>query len=574
MRRIVDRAGAQLRHRAGEYRRDAPTLEESPHWQEFLAGAILGPAQTGQLGKIDFPNSGARAAQPEFIRGALLLHSFEYDDAREAFQRAEQIDPTFAMAFWGEAMTHNHPLGSQENRQAAREALAKLAQTAEARQAKAPTEREKMYLRAVETLYGDGDKASRDLAYANAMRDLHERFPQDADASSFYALALLGTTEGVRDMRVYMRAAAILEEVFAKNPEHPGAIHYLIHCYDDPTHAPLGLRAARIYAKTAPAATHAQHMVSHIYIALGDWNQVVASNEKAVAVSEDRLRRKGLPLDQRSHHSLDWLMYAYLQQGRFRDARIRLETMAEDARANGSGENPGYYAEMRARFVVEMPDPRNAPPSLGSTSHGDQDTATLFFATAWNALQTGDTEAGRQALAEIRSRSRNRQPGAGNSMAYMGMNAGGAQRGPIVAGILADELEALLLLKDAKAEAAVALLKKAVAAEDGLSFEFGPPQIMKPPRELLGEVLLQLRRPAEARQQFEIALERTPRRSLALLGEARAAAQAGDTAASQKIYAELREIWRYADPNFPPLQEAIRGLAGSAPARATDRPLN
>jgi hypothetical protein len=523
----------------------------------FFCAAVLARAQTGQLGKIDFPTSGAPAAQAEFIRGALLLHSFEYEDAREAFQRAEKLDRNFAMAYWGEAMTFNHPLWMERNADAARAALAKLAPTPEARLAKAPTEREKGYLRAVEALYADGDKASRDLAYAQAMRELHERFPTDENAACFYALSLLGQTEGVRDFRIYMRAAAILEEIFAKYPEHPGAIHYLIHCYDDPTHAPLGVRAARVYAQIAPAASHAQHMISHIYIALGDWNAVVAANEKAVAVSEDRLRRRGEPLSGRSHHALHWLEYAYLQQGRFREARAKLETMAEDARKNGSAGNRSYYATMRAGYIVETQDPSNAPPSLGGSA-----SAMDLFGTGWNAVLAGDLEGARKALAEMNS-----LPQSGSSpggyMAQMNMGGAGAPRDATVARILRDELEAGILLKESKEAEAQALLEKAAAAEDGLSFEFGPPEIVKPTHELLGELLLQSRRPAEARKQFELALSRAPRRSLSLLGAARAAAQSGDAAAAQRLYAELREIWRNADAGLPGLQEANRSLASA-----------
>lgn len=524
----------------------------------LIASAALAQAQTVQLGKIDFPTSGAPAAQPEFIRGALLLHSFEYEDAREAFQRAEKLDPNFAMAFWGEAMTYNHPLWMEQDPAAARGALARLAPTPEARQAKAPTERERGYLRAVEALYGEGDKTARDRAYAEAMRELHERFPEDANAACFYALSLLGTTEGVRDFRTYMRAAAILEDIFAKYPEHPGAIHYLIHCYDDPTHAPLGVRVARVYAKIAPAASHAQHMISHIYIALGDWDAVVTANEKAVAVSEDRLRRRGQPLSGRSHHALHWLEYAYLQQGRFREARAKLDTMAEDARANGSAGNRNYYAAMRAAYVIEMPESRNAPPSLGG-----QTSAMDLFATGWSALFAGDLDAARKILAEMKSRPQGETSSGGSYMTQMNMGGSGAPRGATLDAILQSELEAAILLKESKTQEALALLEKAAAAEETLSFEFGPPEVPKPPRELLGEALLQANRPAEARKQFELALLRTPRRSQSLLGQARAAAQSGDTAAAQRIYSELREIWRNADAGLPGLQEANRSLTAA-----------
>ena len=282
--------------------------------------------QAQELGSIEFATSGSPAAQQRFLKGALLLHSFEYPDAADEFREAQRVEPGFAMAYWGEAMTYNHPLWMEQDRDAARKALERLAPTKEARRAKAPTERERMYLDAVEALYGDGEKEARDREYAAAMRRLHERFPDDLDAASLYALALLGTCERKRDTAVYMQAAAVAEEVFAKNPRHPGAAHYLIHCYDDPVHAPLGMRAARVYSKIAPAAVHALHMPSHIFFAMGMWEEAVASNEQSWAASVERAKRKGLSASDHSFHALSWLEYAYLQLGRRSDARRTLSS--------------------------------------------------------------------------------------------------------------------------------------------------------------------------------------------------------------------------------------------------------
>ncbi len=248
----------------------------------FSGGRLLG--QASDLGRIDFPTSGSPEAQKHFLRGVLLLHSFEYEDAAEEFREAQKLDPGFAMAYWGEAQTANHPIWVERDAESARKVLNRLAPTPEAREARAPTSREKGYLDAVEILFAEGKKPERDRAYAEAMLRLHERYPDDLEAASFYALALLGTCQGQRDTATYMKAAAVAEEVFAKNPMHPGAVHYLIHSYDDPVHAPLGMRAARAYSKIAPAAGHAQHMCSHIFVAMGMWDDVVRSNETAVAV--------------------------------------------------------------------------------------------------------------------------------------------------------------------------------------------------------------------------------------------------------------------------------------------------
>ena len=226
------------------------------------------------LGSLWFPNSGTSEAQDAFRRGVLLLHSFEYEPAAEAFRQAQEIDPDFALAYWGEAMTYNHPLWRDYDRQSAIAALERLEPTRQERRAKAGSEREKMYLDAVETLYADETsaaevKAERDRLYMEAMQSLHEAYPDDDEARAFYALSILGSTDGSRDFATYMRAAATAMPVFERNPQHPGAAHYIIHSFDDPIHAPLGLPAADVYADVAPNAAHSQHMTSHIFVALG-----------------------------------------------------------------------------------------------------------------------------------------------------------------------------------------------------------------------------------------------------------------------------------------------------------------
>src|SRR5215467_12869325 len=293
-----------------------------------LGGLVLGrvaSAQAPRLGTIDFPNSGAAAAQPAFIRGVLLLHSFEYGSAATAFQEAERIDPAFAMAYWGEALTYTHPVWNQQDVNAGRAALQRLGPTATARRARAPTARERAYLDAVATLYGNGTKAARDTAYSLAMGRLAARFPADLDAEVFYAASLLGLNQGERDTLTYLRAAAILEQVFRKAPSHPGAAHLLIHCYDDPGHARLGLSAARAYADIAPDAPHAHHMTTHIFLALGMWDDVVSQNEIAAGPE----RESWTPT-----HYTSWLGYGYLHQGPYAAPWHHLELLHRNM-ANG-----------------------------------------------------------------------------------------------------------------------------------------------------------------------------------------------------------------------------------------------
>ena len=299
------------------------------------------------LGHISFPTSGPALAQDSFIRGVLLLHSFEYDAAIDAFRQAEQAAPGFAMAFWGEALAYNQPLWYNENLDKARAALNRLASSRAARQAKAPTAREKAYLDAVEQLYGDGDKKVRDRAYRDAMAIVHRQYPDDDEASVLYALSLLATIPSdERNTTVSLQAGNIALAVLKRNPEHPGAAHYALHAFDDGEHAAMGLQAARTYARFAPASSHARHMPSHVFLPLGMWDEAVASDESAFAASVAIAKQKGLSAAQYDFHSLSWLHYEYLQQGRFAKAREAMKTV-EAALHPSNPSNPSNLSNPR-----------------------------------------------------------------------------------------------------------------------------------------------------------------------------------------------------------------------------------
>ncbi len=329
------------------------------------------------LGRISFPTSGSGNAQTAFIRGVLLLHSFEYDAAIEAFRQAEQAAPGFAMAFWGEALAYNQPLWYNENLDKARAALNRLAPSRASRQARAPTAREKAYLDAVEQLYGSGDKPVRDRAYSDAMAGVHRQYPEDDEASVLYALSLLATIpSGERNTTVSLQAGNIALAVLKRNSEHPGAAHYALHAFDDGEHAAMGLQAARIYARIAPASSHARHMPSHVFLPLGMWDDAVASDESAFAASVATAKQKGLSAAQYDFHSLSWLQYEYLQQGRFMKAREVMKTVeaalnpskrsnpsnlsnhheSEIGRGFGETSLKSELASMKARLVVESAD--------------------------------------------------------------------------------------------------------------------------------------------------------------------------------------------------------------------------
>src|SRR5213595_882421 len=505
-----------------------------------LAAAASLSAQTPRLGTIDFPASGAPAAQAPFIRGVLLLHSFEYQDAARAFREAQRLDSGFALAYWGEALTYTHPLWNEQDRNAARAALQRLGPTAAARRSKAPTPREQAYLDAVEILYGEGAKALRDTAYSLAMGRLVNQFPADREAKVFYALSLLGLNQGVRDTATYMRAAAIVEPVFRANPNHPGAAHVLIHCYDDPIHAPLGLAAARAYSKIAPDAAHAQHMTTHIFLALGMWDDVVSQNE--LASGSD-------PATWAPDHYTQWLGYGYLQQGRYAEARRHLERMRDNVDKGRRGR--AVLAQMRAEYVVntEQWDSPSLQWNIDLTAVRARDAAVDAFVAGLRALKRGDRAVADRTLEDLAAINRDRAP-----------VTPGQERDAVPA-ILETGFRALLREAEGAAGDAVALMRQATALEDAMPVEFGPPADVKPAHELLGEILLQAGRPREAQREFARQLQLAPKRALSLRGLGRAAAAAGDATTAARAYAELRAMWHRADADRPELAEAAGFLA-------------
>jgi hypothetical protein len=479
-----------------------------------------------QFGHVVFSNSGAPAAQADFLQAMALLHDFEYAAAAAAFRRAQAADPGFAMAYWGEAMTFNHPLWSQQDLKAARSALEKLAPNAAARRVKAKSDREKAYLDAVEILYGDGSKAERDFSYANAMAKVREAYPDDVDATAFYGLSILGTAHAGRDIATYMRAARVLEEAWADHREHPGLVHYLIHSYDDPTHAPLGLRAARIYSRIAPDAGHAQHMCSHIFLALGMWQETVQSNLAAIA-AVDRMRKAQSRNPVRCGHYPSWLNYAYLQLDKVNDARMGLDlcraTLDSEAVMDHTGMSMdpddsliGSFANMRLRYLLDTEDWRGEiadwplPKNAGLGARHD-----FAFAQALIAIERGTPDQARQAL-------RNYEAIGGEVVA---MESKGSNPNPsyrIRPAVLLLQGKALLALREEDLAGAEKLLREAVGLEEALPIDFGPPTIEKPTHEMLGEFLLWRGRKDEARDEFKKALARTPGRRSAEKGLAAA----------------------------------------------------
>ena len=230
-----------------------------------IAAALIltGSAVAQEFGTLDFPTSTSSAeAQEHFLRGVLLLHSFTFEAAEKTFQDARRADPDFFMTYWGEALSHNHPLLPERNPDLPRSVLSQLAPTREERLAKAPTPRERGFMEAVEILFGEGAEEERALAYSEAMARLAAEYPDDDEVQAFYAVSLLGQVRFGRDkdFRIRVKAGAIAENIYRENPNHPGAAHYVIHSFDDPIHAPLALTAAYRFAEIAPGTPSASRV--------------------------------------------------------------------------------------------------------------------------------------------------------------------------------------------------------------------------------------------------------------------------------------------------------------------------
>lgn len=526
-------------------------------WLFALSLVVIGPASAqSEVGEVSFANSGSAAAQEPFLRGLALLHNFEYPDAAEQFHKAQKIDPDFAMAFWGEAMTYTHPVWMQQDLAAARAVLGRLGATPEARLAKAKTERERDYLRTLEALYGSGTKEERDFLFSDAMAALHQRYPDDVDATAFYALSLLGTAHHGRDFAIYMRSAALLEEVFPTHQHHPGVLHYLIHSYDDPIHAPLGMRAARLYGGVAPNAGHALHMTSHIFVALGLWDDVIAANEKAMRVV-DRQRADQGKAPKTCGHYVTWLHYAYLQERRLDDAKQQLDACRQMARGQFSDHpdpDPSvvpYYEEMRLFHLVEagrweaadalvIPAGRYAGARLAQ-AYGDA-----------LAAANGDLKAFHLAAARLRDLQR-------ELLAQSDPQKEETKVDPANAEIVVRQIDALEKIKDGKTDEGIALLRKVAATESAMPLEFGPPPIQKPTSELLGDELLAAGRNAEAELAYQSVLARAPGRTLSLQGLLRAEQALGKTEAAARTQAQLQRYVRSAPAATEPARRAPTG---------------
>jgi len=507
------------------------------------------------LGRISFPTSTRSAeAQEAFIQGVLLLHLFEYPFARDEFLKAQQIDPGFAMAYWGEAMTFNHPIWDRQDLDRGRRALLKLGPTPKQRITRTMAPREQGFLAAVEMLYGGGTKAQRDLAYMRAMEQLAARYPDDHEVQLFYALSLFGVQAGVRDTATYMMCTALAQDVFSENPQHPGAAHYLIHGVDDPVHAVLGLGAARALAVMAPDAGHSQHMTSHIFTAVGMWDDVVIANEAAVKVQNAMREERGMSARHWGHYNY-WLLYGYLQQGRFEKALELLQAAYAEATTDEAKPTDvlnldadrslvGSVVQMWARYVIETRDWNGEVANWSFNTGGAFDPElAISFVRAMQSTDAGEISRAEENLARFQTLKTELQRAISNQAEQAPTDLLYLERVAVM------ELEILAALANAAGETAEAIkrAREANALEGLMPYSFGPPFVDLPSAEFLGGLLLESREYAEAAAAFELQLERSRQKSRALLGLAQAQAGTGREADARYTREKLDRIWAGAD---------------------------
>jgi tetratricopeptide (TPR) repeat protein len=496
--------------------------------------AAQGHAPVGaSLGTVTFPTSCNDAAQARIEPAVALLHSFWYEAALQAFRDVVAADSTCAFGYWGEAMSLWHPLWTPPP---PADLAAGLAAAEQAVRRSAPGSRERDYAEAIASYYrdyGTVDYRTRMQRYEQAMAGVAARHPEDREARIFSALALIALGYALPDTTLgrQRRAAAMLEPLFQETPRHPGLAHYLIHAYDFPPLAARGAAAAARYAAIAPAVPHARHMPSHIYTRLGEWDRSIASNVSSAAAARtfEREQHRNALWDQRGH-AMDYLVYAYLQEGRDREAGALVDTAAGVTAGYPPGSLTNEYAlaAIPARYALERGRWADAARlRVRPAPEWPATEAITHFARAIGGARSGDAALARAAVDSLAA-----------IEAALG-RAAGPQLGAVAAATAAADLE------------------------DRTEKHPVTPGPVLPARELLGDLLLELGRPAEARRAYEATLSRSPNRARALFGRARAAEQAGDTATARATYEALLRLLAHADGDRPEIATARRATAGT-----------
>lgn len=473
------------------------------------------------LGVVDFDVTGKKSALPYFENGLLLLHSFEYEDAREAFQKAHQEDPHMVMAYWGEAMTYNHSLWHEQDYEAARAILANLDST---NAKKNVSQLEEDLIQSVVILYQPKkEKTERDAAYSNFMEGLHTKYPDNQEVAAFYALSLLGAVPEGRDDDMYGKGAKIAQGILKENPNHPGALHYLIHSYDDPNHASLALEAANSYSKVAPDASHALHMPSHIYVAMGMWDQVISSNIASFKASVTRKQKKELGNDELGYHAFHWLEYGYLQKNNKAEAKKMVFEMNQFTEENPSKRARAHLVFLKGTYLNETDEWEGAiadiPVKISDLNISIR--SQYHFLEGMKAYSKNDSTALRTIIESVQQDQKRESYilSEGSSKLCSNITRDEATETDLKESIIRQEqLLGLLAVLKKDSELAEAHFLKSIEVEESISYSYGPPLIQKPTHELYADWLVSRNRLEEAAAQYMLSLKKGPKRLRALNG--------------------------------------------------------
>lgn len=517
--------------------------------------------EASELGRVNFPVSCTPKAQKQFNRAVAWLHSFEYEEAEKAFTEVAATDPRCGMAYWGVAMSNYHPLWAPPTTVELKhgwEAIEKAKATG------ARTQRERDYIAALELFYKNNDTLdhrTRAFAYHEGMKRLYESNRTDSEAGVFYALTLIATGMMSND-KTYVRekeAARILNRVLARQPQHPGVTHYLIHSYDYPALAQLALPAARSYAKIAPASAHAQHMPSHIFIRMGLWQEAIRSNIDAESSARAFARRHNMAgaWDEQLH-AMDYLAYAYLQSAQDKLAwgvlyelnRIQNVEPKTFKVAYAFAAIPARYALERRRWdeAAKLALPANTMNMFPWQRFGWAE-AHIHFARAIGFARSGDASSARQEVEKL--------AGLRDALIIAKGEYDWAKQVEIERQIAA----AWLAFAEGQREESLKLMRAAADLDDATDKHPVTPGAILPAREQLGELLLELKQPSAALTEFETSLRTAPERFNGLYGAARAATLASDQKKARNYYSKLLTLTRQADTQRPEIAEAKAFLA-------------
>lgn len=484
-----------------------------------------------ELGSVHFATSCAKDIEPGFNHAVALLHSFQYEQAREAFVEVSIQDPKCAMAQWGIAMSHFHGLWDNGDTAAGAKALYEAQAIAAA--SAGTSARDRAYIEALAEIYQDGkDKYAHAQAFEQKMGALQAAYPEDSEAAIFHALALdISASKTDKTFANQRKCGEILEPLFAKLPHHPGIAHYIIHCYDNPVLAEHALGAARTYAKIAPASAHANHMPSHIFTRVGSWDESIASNLRSeeLAAEAEKTSKNGEARDQRLH-AMDYLEYAYLQSGRVKQAKSVVDTMNSLPPVAGVTLTNDYAAAASpARYALELGNWREASELQLPKTGVPWAQAITWMAVGVGSARSGNVERAsmaEQTLASLRDET------ARQNNTYWANQVEVQRR----------EVQAWIEEQGGKSAEAIATMHSAAELEESMDKNAVTPGAVTPAREMLAELLFNHNRPQDSLTEYEAVLKIAPNRFNAVYGAASAASAAGNESVAAHYFQKLTEI--------------------------------